>query len=415
MRFGSCFEDQAIALISGGHAGDTCGRRITVKFLHTSDLHIGKIVNGFSMLEEQIHVLDQIVKTAVSRDVDAVFLCGDLYDRSVPPAQAVSVLDEFLTRLVEHGVKVFAIAGNHDSGERIGFAGRILEKKGLYMEGILENPVRFVDMETQGMTARIHMAPYAKPAGVRAVYGGGGDSYEECMKTILSSVCYLEDGPNILLTHQFVVNRGREPELSDSETRVSVGGADCVEAGNFKRFDYTALGHIHGRQQAGDGPVWYSGSPVKYSFSETYHEKAVIYGEIGKDGSLKLEAIPLTPVHDMRKIKGRLSDLIAPDVVESADAEDYILAVLTNEEELIDPIGTLRSVYPNVMQLQIERMTRKEETGPARTGNLKEKSPYELFEDFFLEVTGKELGEEQSKAAADAVKTAMETGRGEME
>lgn len=379
-----------------------------MRFLHTSDLHIGKMVNGFSMLEEQVHVLNQIAAAAVDKKVDAVFLSGDLYDRSVPPAQAVSVLDLFLTRLVDHGVEVFAIAGNHDSGERIGFANRILERKGLHMEGVIQSPVRYVDLERDGGTYRIHMLPFAKPAAVRALYGGSVETYEESMQAALTGIEYLKDGPNLLLTHHFVVNQGKEPELSDSETRVSVGGMDCVEASDFCQFSYVALGHIHGCQQIGDGPVYYSGSPLKYSFSEVHHEKAVLYGEMGPDGQVRLEAIPLNPIHDMRKIRGRLTDLIMPEVTELGDTEDYILAVLTNEEELMDPLGTLRSVYPNVMQLQMERVTRENSQDVSDRERRDGMSPYELFQQFFAEVTGKELKEEQRQAVTAAILKALE-------
>lgn len=378
-----------------------------MKFLHTSDLHIGKMVNGFSMLEEQKHVLNQIVCMAEERQAEAVLISGDLYDRSIPPTQAVTVLDDFLTRLVEAGIQVFAIAGNHDSGERVGFASQILEKRGLHMEGVLKNPVSYVDVSDSKGPVRIHMIPYAKPAEVRALFDCDAVTYEEAMKAMLQTVEYLDGGVNILLTHQFVVNHGREPELSDSETRVSVGGADQVEAGNFSGFDYVALGHIHGMQQIGEGPVHYSGSPVKYSFSEVHHQKGVLYGEITAEG-LTLRRLPLQPIHDMRKIKGRLSDLIRADVVESADEEDYILAVLTNEEELIDPIGTLRSVYPNVMQLQMERIVRESREVEQHARALKEKSPYQLFEDFFGQVTGKELGEGQKAVVAEAIEAARE-------
>lgn len=379
-----------------------------MKFLHTSDLHIGKNVNGFSMLEEQQHALEQIIEAAKTRQVDAVFLSGDLYDRSIPPAQAVTILDEFLTRLVEMKILVFAIAGNHDCGERIGFAGRILEKKGLYLEGLMQNPVRFVDVAQPEGIVRIHMIPYGKPAEVRAIYGGNGVTYEESMRQILKSVTYLENGANVLLTHQFVVNQGREPDLSASETRVSVGGADQVEVLNFKKFDYVALGHIHGRQKIGSGPVYYSGSPVKYSFSEVHHEKGVILGELDPSGGLTVETVPLLPIHDMRRIKGSLAQLISKEIVESADARDYLLAVLTNEEELIDPIGTLRSVYPNVMQLQMERTSTQGNEIQLHAAQLRDKTPYQLFEEFFMQVMGKNLEEEQQKIVADAIEAAKE-------
>ena len=396
-----------------------------MKFLHTSDLHIGKTVCGFSMLEEQKAALSQILELVKSEQVDMVFLSGDLYDRALPPSQAVTVLDEFLTSLVDLDVVVCAIAGNHDSGERIGFASRILEHKGLYMEGMLKETIRFVDwMPKRGVESpaadtapaidaaqvpvRVHLLPYARPAQVRDVFHVETSSYEDSMQEILKHVDFLEDGKNVLLTHQFVVNHGVAPELSDSETRVSVGGADQVEAADFERFDYVALGHIHGPQQIGGGPVYYSGSPVKYSFSEVHHNKSVIIGEFHEDGRLTVKRAPLKPVHDMRKIRGRLQDLIDPEVVSAADAEDYLLAVLTNEEELADPMGTLRSVYPNVMQLQLERVQQERELLEERGADWKEKSPFELFEQFFGYVMGQDLTEEQAALVQDVIREAKE-------
>lgn len=382
-----------------------------MKFLHTSDLHIGKTVCGFSMLEEQQAALDQILHIVQDEQIDMVFLSGDLYDRALPPSQAVTMLDEFLTRLVDMQVVVCAIAGNHDSGERIGFASRILEHRGLYMEGVLQKRIRYVDYrpKRQGEPAvRVHLVPYAKPAQVRDVFQTGAQTYEECMQEILRHVEYLEDGNNVLLAHQFVVNHGREPELSDSETRTSVGGADQVEAANFARFDYVALGHIHGPQQIGDGPVYYSGSPVKYSFSEVHHNKSVIVGAWSPDAPLAVRRIAIKPVHDMRRIRGKLADLIASEVVEAADAQDYLLAVLTNEEELADPIGTLRSVYPNVMQLQLERTLLHREGEEPRGPGWKELSSLELFEQFFTYVMDQELTEEQKGLVQDAIEQAKE-------
>lgn len=377
-----------------------------MRFLHTSDLHIGKTVCGFSMLEEQKAALDQILAIVREKQVDAVFLSGDLYDRALPPSQAVTLLDDFLTRLVDLGVLVCAIAGNHDSGERIGFANRILEHKGLYMEGVVNGKVRYVDWEGR---VRIHMLPYIKPAQTRDIYHTEADTYEECMQELLKHVEFLDGGKNVLLAHQFVVNHGMEPELSDSEMRVSVGGADQVEAENFKRFDYVALGHIHGPQKIGDGPVYYSGSPVKYSFSEIHHKKSVIVGEWDAAGELAIERIPLTPIHDMRKIRGKLADLIAPEIVAEADEQDYLLAVLTNEEELVDAIGTLRSVYPNIMQMQIERSNRQAGQEPdAGNAGWKEKSPYELFEQFYEFVMDTEMTEDQRALIRTVIRQAKE-------
>lgn len=380
-----------------------------MKFLHTSDLHIGKSVCGFSMLEEQQAALAQMVSIVQKEQVDMVFLCGDLYDRAMPPAAAVTVMDQFLTELTELGVIVCAIAGNHDSGERIGFANRILEHRGVYLEGVLDKEIRYVDWKENGeSTVRVHLLPYAKPAQVRAVFGGQASTYEESMQELMRHVSYLEDGKNILLTHQFVVDHGVLPELSDSETRTSVGGADQVEAANFKNFDYVALGHIHGPQQIGSGPVYYSGSPVKYSFSEVHHRKSVILGEWDTEGALEVRRIPLTPIHDMRKIRGKLADLIDDDVVEAADDQDYLLAILTNQEELVDPMGTLRSVYPNIMQLQIERTCRQTEIESGHPEIWKELSPEALFERFYEYVTDDRMTDEQRSLMQAVIERAKE-------
>lgn len=380
-----------------------------MKFLHTSDLHIGKSVCGFSMLEEQQAALAQMVSIVQKEQVDMVFLCGDLYDRAMPPASAVTVMDQFLTELTELGVIVCAIAGNHDSGERIGFANRILEHRGVYLEGVLDKEIRYVDWKENGeSTVRVHLLPYAKPAQVRAIFGGDASTYEESMQELMRHVSYLEDGKNILLTHQFVVDHGVLPELSDSETRTSVGGADQVEAANFKNFDYVALGHIHGPQQIGSGPVYYSGSPVKYSFSEIHHRKSVILGEWDTEGALEVRRIPLTPIHDMRKIRGKLADLIDDDVVEAADDQDYLLAILTNQEELVDPMGTLRSVYPNIMQLQIERTCRQTEIESGHPEIWKELSPEALFERFYEYVTDDRMTDEQRSLMQAVIERAKE-------
>ncbi len=379
-----------------------------MKFLHTSDLHIGKTVCGFSMLEEQQAVLEQILTIVEQEHVDMVFLCGDLYDRALPPAQAVTALDGFLTRLVDLGAVVCGIAGNHDSGERIGFANRILEHRGLYLEGVLHDRIRYVDWDKDGCPVRVHLLPFAKPAEVRNVFGCEAATYEESMQELMRHIQYLENGKNILLAHQFVVNHGELPSLSDSETRTSVGGADQVEAANFCRFDYVALGHIHGSQQIGSGPVYYSGSPVKYSFSEVHHNKSVIVGEWKSGDGISVRRIPLVPIHDMRKIRGRLLELVSEDVVEAADPEDYLMAVLTDEEELADPIGTLRSVYPNIMQLQIEKNSRDETDEMAQPSDWKELSPMELFEQFYHYVTGDDLACGQKTLMEEVIGQAKE-------
>lgn len=382
-----------------------------MKFIHTSDLHIGKTVNGFSMLEEQKHVLSQLVELAKKERADAVFLCGDLYDRAVAPAPAVKALDDFLTQLVDTGTKVFAIAGNHDCGERISFGNRILEHRGLYMEGEAKSCPAYSDLTDEYGTVRIHMLPFARPSQVRYLYGKNVENFDQSVREQIRHCDFLKDGRNILLTHHFVIHQNTEPQMCDSDSRVSVGGSDQVDAARFKDFDYVALGHLHGFQKIGRRKIFYSGSPVKYSFSEAGQEKSAVVGQMDGQGKVSVRRELLYPVHDMRIIKGKLTDLIRDDIVAAEDSLDYILAVLTNEEELFDPVGTLRSVYPNLMQLQFTKNQEASGLEEPVFRSMQEKPAFLMFEEFFSQVMGKELSPRQQEMVKDAVEAAKEVER----
>lgn len=362
-----------------------------MKFLHTSDLHIGKIVNGFSMLEDQRFVLKQILETAQKEQTQAIILAGDIYDRAIPPAEAVNVLDEFLTECIGLGITVLMIGGNHDSPERLGFGEAILEKQRLFIASGCREELKEVILQDDYGKVHFVLLPFIKPAA--AGYRGTAEAVEG----ILAKEKLRQDFREryVLATHFFITDAGKMPELSDSESTVNVGGLDNVDAGCFREYDYVALGHIHKPQQIGDKPVFYAGSPLKYSFSEVNHTKRVLLVEMREKGDITIESIPLRPLHDMRVIRGKLEELMRKEIAALADSNDYIQAVLTDMEELADPIGSLRSVYPNVMQLKLAKNESKKPAAGAYAAVRMHKEPLELFADFYRIVREDELSEEQ--------------------
>lgn len=393
-----------------------------MKFLHTGDLHIGKKLFEASMLEDQAYILDQICRIALEEQVQAIVLAGDLYDRSVPPAEAVTLMDDFLTRLIQAGIPVIAISGNHDSPERISFGDKILEKQGLYMTGTYEGSLRRVEIDDGETKVCFVCLPFLKPAVVEETTSAGtvaeilrregllpGDSApldQENKATPRAAV------RQVLVTHYFVTGEnGWIPQLSDSETGVDVGGIDNIPADVFRGFDYVALGHIHRCQQVGDSPIWYAGAPVKYSFSEARDAKSVNIVELCGHNPATVIRRFLTPFHEMRCIKGRLEELISPKVVgaEGVSSEDYIQATLTNREELIDPIGILRSVYPNVMQILFQRYEETDEEHYESRIQGRHRSPGELFGDFYEMLTGEELSQQQQALVQDVLRECAES------
>lgn len=371
-----------------------------MKFLHTGDLHIGKILHEISLLEDQRYILQEIMQIAEKEKVDAVVIAGDVYDRSIPAVEAVSLLDNFLTELSQKGIAVLLVSGNHDSGERLSFMDTVLEKQRIFIAGDGTGKLSRVDFAEKEETITFVLLPFVKPAQV------GAKNSDEAVRLILEREGLMgekkEPGHRyVLVTHFFVTAGGREPELSDSESPVHVGGIDNVEVDAFSFFDYVALGHIHKPQKIGEREVYYAGTPLKYSFSETMQEKSVVLVEM-QQGKTKVTRCPLHPLRDMRKIKGRLEELLKPEILSLADKTlftkdkgDYIQATLTNTEELIDPIGTLRSVYPNIMQIILEKNEGKSDTSGARAEHIRQKSIEELFEEFYEELRGEKMDEDR--------------------
>lgn len=375
-----------------------------MKFLHTADLHIGKKIFERSMIEDQKHILMQIEEIAVREQVDAVLIAGDLYDRAVPSTEAVQLLDAFLTDLQEKEIPVIIISGNHDSPERVSFADAILDKQGVYIAGNYTRPLKTVVLEDEFGPVHFVCMPFVKPAVVGASDSAGAveQMLSEYPMTMSLHQRY------VLLTHYFVTgDHGEVPELSDSETDINVGGLDNVPASFFSNFCYVALGHIHRPQHIGSGQVYYAGAPLKYSFSEALGHKSVNLVTLGEPGQVEVKRVELTPLHEMRCIKGQLAELMNPEVwSEGDDREDYIQVTLTDEEELIDPIGTLRSVYPNVLQLLLEKnMVRQDLEYESALTHVK-KSTSELFAQFYEMLKGEPLDEKRRIVVEQAAEEA---------
>ena len=382
-----------------------------MKFLHVSDLHIGKVVNDFSMLEEQRFILDQISGMAVANKVEAVVIAGDIYDRAIPPGEAVTLFDAFLTGLVRAKIQVVMISGNHDSPERISFGGRLFDAQGVHIAGVAQEALTRVEIEGEEGTTEFVLLPFIKSA-----QAGAANSAEAVEKLLdryweEEKAARVEAGGyknRVLVTHYFVTDAGREPELSDSETTIHVGGLDNVDASLFAGFDYVALGHIHKPQQIGDHPVWYAGSLLKYSFGEVTQSKCALLVTMGERGLAKVRKLPLHPLHDFRKIKGSLKELLEAGQCAGEERFDYLQAILTDKGELIDPMGTLRSVYPNMMQIireEKELTGAGEELTKAGAGTLTQrKDALALFEEFYRQVREEPLSEEGKSIVAELVK-----------
>ncbi len=392
-----------------------------MRILHTADLHIGKVVNNFTMLEDQKYVLTQMVDIVKEQKIQAFIIAGDVYDRPIPSAEAVSVFHWFIQKLHETGVTILCISGNHDSPERLSFAHEILGEHGVYFAGTYEDKCMQVTLQDEHGPVVFTLMPFVKPALLQenssqeAVEHMLHDTFEKKQMTNVSEAerpenkRTLDAGRQLLVTHYFVTNAGRAPELSDSESHVAVGGLDNVDASVFAPFHYTALGHIHKpqnmyKENSKQNPVVYAGSPLAYSFSECTQEKSVVLVDLDKEGCSRIERIPLKPLHRMRKIKGQLEDLISPSLEEHLDQEDYLQVTLTNEEELIDPIGTLRSVYPNVMQLIFDKKEKESAGEFTAVETVSRKTPGELFEDFYSLIREKEMDEARKHVIEDIIK-----------
>ena len=345
-----------------------------MKLLHLSDLHLGKRVNGFSMIPDQIHILDQILAIVREQRPDAVLIAGDVYDKSVPSAEAVELLDKFLTELARLDTDVFLISGNHDSAERLAFGGRLLAASRVYVSPVYDGTVPAVRMEDEYGPVTVHLLPFLKPAHVRPHFPERTiENYSDALEAALS-VCDLTEGRHVLLSHQLVTGA----ERCESED-ISIGGSDNVDAAVFAGFDYVALGHLHRPQNVGTN-LRYCGTPLKYSFSEATHEKSVTLVTLREKGDISIETVPLMPLHDMKHIRGTYNELMNRSFyLNTGLPECYLHITLTDEEDIPDAIGRLRSVYPYIMQLDYDNLRTRIRQNPLEEQAQPDSSPLELF------------------------------------
>ena len=376
-----------------------------MKFVHLSDLHIGKRVNEFSMIEDQKYILTQIINIIDEVNPDGVIIAGDVYDKPVPSAEAVELFDDFLYRLSKRNLKVFVISGNHDSPERIAFASRLIEKSGIYMSPVYSGKVEPITLTDEFGELDVYMLPFIKPAHVRRFYPDVEiKTYTEAVKVAVDNMNVDTAKRNLIVTHQFVTGS----ERCESE-ELSVGGTDNVDGGVFDAFDYVALGHIHGPQNCGSERIRYCGTPLKYSFSEAKHKKSVTVVEFMGKGNLKIDTIPLTPLRDMREIKGTYDEIMNRDFYEGTTyREDYMHITLTDEEDVYDAIGRLRTIYKNLMKLDYDNKRTRGAVAYDAVADVDNKSPLELFADFYEIQNSQPMSDEQEEFVRNLIENIWE-------
>ena len=363
-----------------------------MKLIHLSDLHIGKRVNEFSMIEDQKYILKVILNIIDDEKPDGVLIAGDVYDKSVPSAEAVQLLDDFLCRLAERKLPTYIISGNHDSAERLSFGGRLMDMSGIHLSPVYNGKVEPFTLTDEYGKVNIYMLPFVKPVNVRRFFPDSEiESYTDAIKIAVDSMNVDEKERNIIVTHQFVTGASR----SESE-EISVGGSDNVDASVFDAFDYVALGHIHGPQKIGRESVRYCGTPLKYSFSEANHKKSVTVVEMGEKGKIEIRTVPLVPKHDLREIKGKYEEILLKENYEGTNTEDYIHITLTDEEDIADVMNILRIIYPNIMKLDYDNKRTRSNQAVGKAEGVENKSPLTLFSEFYYDRNGQTMSEEQT-------------------
>ena len=363
-----------------------------MKFIHLSDLHLGKRVNEFSMIGDQTYILGEILRIVDREAPDAVLIAGDVYDKPVPSAEAVSLFDDFLTSLSKKELQVFVISGNHDSSERLAFGSRLIGKSGIHLSPVWNGKVGPHVLRDEFGEVNVYMLPFIKPVQVRHFFPDEEiKTYTDALQVAIREMHMQPEGRNVLMTHQFVTGA----ERSESE-EISVGGADNVDASVFDGWDYVALGHLHGPQNAGSERIRYCGTPLKYSFSEIRHEKSVTVVELKEKGSLTVRCVPLVPLRDMAEIRGTYEELMRKSFYENTTYEnDYMHIILTDEEDVVEGAAKLRTVYRNFMKLDYDNKRTRHTEAITGTADAETKTPLELFSELYEKQNGAPMSEEQ--------------------
>ena len=376
-----------------------------MKFLHLADLHLGKRVNGFSMLEDQAHILRQILAILDDEQPDGVLIAGDVYDKSVPSVEAVELLDGFLTELRARGVPVLLISGNHDSPERLAFGGRVMDSCGIHISPVYDGALAPVTLHDEFGPVHVWLLPFVKPAHVRRWFPDADiESYTDAMAEAVAHMDIDTAARNVLVTHQFVTGGAR----SGSE-ELSVGGTDNVDSGVFAPFDYVALGHLHGAQHIGRKTIRYAGSPLKYSFSEARQHKSVTVVTLGEKGDVQVRTVALTPLRELREIRGSYDELTARSFYEHTTyRSDYLHLILTDEQDVFDAMSRLRTIYPYLMTLDYDNARTRAAGGMSVPAETERRTPLELFEALYQRQNHRPMSEVQRAYIAQLMEQIME-------
>ena len=349
------------------------------------------------MIEDQKYILLKILNVIDEQKAEAVVIAGDVYDKPIPPTEAVQLFDDFLFRLVERNLQILVISGNHDSPERIAFGSRFMDKSGVHMSQVYNGKNDLVELKDKYGKVNFYMLPFVKPSNVRRFFEDEEiNTYTDAVRVAVSHMNVNKKARNVIITHQFVTGAQR----SESET-IAVGGTDNVDSYVFDDFDYVALGHIHGPQNVGKNTVRYCGTPLKYSFSEISHKKSVTIVEMKEKGNVKVSTVELTPKLDMREIKGTYEELTFKKNYENTNTEDYLHIILTDEEDVADAVAKLRCVYPNLMKLDYDNTRTRNSLALTQAEETEKKSDTELLSEFFEKQNGKPLSDEQLEYAAN--------------
>lgn len=391
-----------------------------MKIIHTSDWHIGKIVNEFSMIEDQKYILNKLINLIEEEKPQVLIIAGDLYDRSIPPVEAVELLNETLSKLIiDKNIKVLAISGNHDGGERLSFGSKILEKQGLYISGRDDEIYRHIAIDENGKNINFYLVPYKDPALTKKLLENKNiKSHNDAMIGVIDKIKenINKDELNILVGHGYVTMKREDAieciedkyevadlQTSESERPLSIGGTDLIDGNIFNDFDYVALGHLHGRQRIGREEMRYSGSLLKYSFSEINQKKGVYILDVDENKNIDINFKQLQPIRDLRVIKGDIEDIVNEGRELEEGKNDYIQAILTNDGELINPMEKLRSVYPNTMLITRERKSFYSEDKTSAKGEYKSKSKLDLFKEFYEDLGSGEYTKEKEEVLIETI------------
>lgn len=362
-----------------------------MKLAHISDLHLGKTLYNYSLIEDQEYILEQIVGILVEKKVEVLMIAGDVFDKNVAPEAGLKVFRKFLNRLVESKIKVLIISGNHDSAERLTFGGEFMTEKGIFFSKVYDGQIDPVSFEDEYGPVNFYLLPFIKPQIVNHyIEGNEIDTYEEAVQFAVKNMNINTSERNVILAHQNILSAKR----CESEENI-IGGLDAVSDAVFKDFDYTALGHIHSQQKIGKNNVFFCGTPLKYSVSEFDQEKKMPIISLAEKGKLDIEMISLIPKRDLRKITGTLDEILSNAKNDPNNHEDFIDITLTNEDEVMDAMASLRTVYPNVLKLSYDNKASRAAENVEKFSGVNEKKPLEIFEAFYQSRRGTEMNDEQ--------------------